>query len=276
MQDTYNELTLWSLPQFREIFLEFIFESTGEALEELDDSLILRSEDDLDLLIHNIKLLADELSQISGIKEVIKLELTKKKNEDWIENYKKSVNPLSIGTFYVRAPWHEPKDDLVDIIIEPALAFGSGHHESTSSCIELLQKNIKSGKTLLDVGSGSGILGICATKLGACVDFCDTDELAINESLKNFRLNNASYFEYWVGGCQIMDKEYDAVVANIIADIIVIIASDLAKRVKKGGFLLLSGILDKHEKKVMDAFRAFSLEDKIVKNEWLTLKLVKE
>ncbi len=135
----------------------------------------------------------------------------------------------------------------------------------------MLQKYIKEGNTLLDVGCGSGILSIIAAKLGAKVDMCDTDELAIKSTKENFKINNEEYNNSWVGSVTNITKEYDIVVANIIADILVMLSKDLKKATKNGGILILSGILDKYLDKVEERFQDMKLLEKYQKNEWLTL-----
>ncbi len=146
-----------------------------------------------------------------------------KHNQDWIEQYKASITPLICAPFYIRPSWCAPsaldssdaestlaKTPLQDIIIDPALAFGSGHHASTFSCIELLREMDLSGKACLDVGCGSGILSIIMAKLGGVVDACDVDALAVQESIKNAALNNVRFQHIWEGSLHNIPESSDA------------------------------------------------------------------
>jgi ribosomal protein L11 methyltransferase len=132
-------------------------------------------------------------------------------------------------------------------------------------------KYVQSGQTLVDVGCGSGILAIAASKLGAQVDICDTDENAIKDAKENFNINETFYDEAWVGSISKTTKKYDIVVANIVADVLAMIASDLKKCMKENGILILSGILDKHLSKVENKYKDLKQIEVIQKNEWVTL-----
>jgi len=268
MSEYYYELVV--KPESKlDFFSSLLLDVTSSAIEEKDGSLIVRSEDELD----DIAWIVQEAAKKLDIKVDITLE--KKENEDWINKYKSSIKPIQISSFYIRPEWESPRSDLINIIINPALAFGSGHHESTSSCIELIDSYVKEDQTVLDVGTGSGILAICAAKKGAKVDICDTDELAVESAKENFSLNKTTFENSWVGSANMAKKSYDLVIANIIADIILMINSDLKKAVNESGYLILSGIIDKYFDKVKDKFNDFDLVEHIEKGEWHTLMLKK-
>jgi len=203
----------------------------------------------------------------------MELKFTKeeKENIDWIQKYQDSVEPIDVAEFYVHPSWYEPKEGKINILINPALAFGSGHHATTYSCLDAISKLVKSEDELLDVGCGSGILALAATMKGAVVDLCDTDPLAVDSAKDNFELNSKSYNKIWEGSANKSDKEYDIVVANIIADVLRMIAGELKNRVKSGGILIVSGILDKKESIVTDSFRDLELLNRVQRDEWITL-----
>ena len=269
MRSTYNELLI--TPTYaHEQFLDFIFSLGLEAVEEKDGSLIVRSEENLDLVEWGVKEYAEKLSDVFNQKIVVETIVSKKENEDWIGKYKASIQPIEVGDIYIHPSWVDAKENKTNIIIDPALAFGSGHHQSTYGCLLMLQKYLQSNDTLLDVGCGSGILGITASKLGASVDVCDTDEQAVQSAKENFSLNNVSCKNSWTGSVGKREKEYDVVMANIIADVLIMLAKDLIKAVKPGGLLVLSGVLDKYEERIKSKFGELELKEMYVKDEWHT------
>ena len=265
MTDFYYELIVEPEDNY-EIFLDLVSTLTNEAIEEFNGKIIARSEEDL----ADIKEGIEKFSQ--AIETSCKLTLVKKKNEDWIKQYQDSVKSVEVGKFFVRPSWEEKRDDKIDIIIDPALSFGSGHHETTSSCLEAISSYAKKEFEVLDVGTGSGILALAASKLGCKVDICDTDEVCIKDTKSNFELNNAKFNNSWVGSANsVKDKRYDMVIANIVADVLVFIHNDLKKCLKDEGILVVSGILDKHKDKVLAKFKNLEQLELIHKNEWITV-----
>jgi ribosomal protein L11 methyltransferase len=275
MEKTYYELCI-TPTKHHKLFSEFLFDLGIEAIEERDNSIIVRDEEDLSEIEWAVERFARELSKTLKDDDIkVSQKLEKKLNIDWIEKYKNSIQPIEIGRFYVHPTWEKDKEGFINILIDPALSFGTGHHESTSSCLELISETVKKGDTFLDVGCGSGILSIAAAKLGAKVELCDTDPLSIESAKKNFSLNGVKYEDIWVGSADKAKKEYDTVVANIVADILIMISKDLKKSVKNDANLILSGILDKYLDKVLSKFNDFQLIKIIKKGEWRTIYLKK-
>jgi len=271
MKDKYFELTI-TPSSFKDEIESFLLDNFNNGIEELNNSLILRSEKSFDDLIKSLKIYVHSLEEIFGEKIDLEIKVEEKENKDWIENYQNSIEPVEIDEFYIHPSWHAPKEGKINVLINPALAFGSGHHETTSTCVLALKEIVKENNTLLDVGCGSGILGIVANKLGAVVDACDTDPLAVDSAKENYELNNAKYESIWTGSANKTDKQYDVVVANIIADVLVFIYKDIAKVAKDR--LILSGIIDKYKDKVVEKYsKDFKVVREIPKNEWVTLIL---
>ncbi|WP_428024779.1 50S ribosomal protein L11 methyltransferase [Arcobacter sp.] len=268
MEEYYYELVI-DTKDSQDLFLDLLNQLTQNAVEIEENRLIARSEDNLEDVEYGIK----EFAKALGLSCTTSIE--KKKNEDWIKKYQESVKAVEVGKFFIRPSWVEEKDGKIDIIINPALSFGSGHHETTNSCLEAISKYVKENDEVIDVGCGSGILSIAASKLGAKVDICDTDDVCIESSKSNFILNNANFSNAWVGSAMASNKEYDFVIANIVADVLVMIAKELKKCLKDGGTLVLSGILDKHLNKVLKKFDDLNQIEVIQKNDWVTLVLKK-
>lgn len=264
MSKYYFELSIKPDNQF-ELFLDLIESLVDDAIEENDGVIIIRSEESLE----DIKDGVLQFSEALNIKCEISHE--EKENIDWIKEYQNSIKAVEVGSFYIRPSWLEAIDGKIDIIIDPALAFGSGHHETTSSCLEAIDEFVKKDDTLLDVGTGSGILAIASAKKGAVVDICDTDEVCLISTKSNFELNSSKFNNFWIGSVNSTKNTYDVVVANIVADVLLMIASDLKKVLKSNAKLILSGILDKHEDKILKKFNDLKLETRIHKNEWVTL-----
>ncbi|MEA2047038.1 MAG: 50S ribosomal protein L11 methyltransferase [Campylobacterota bacterium] len=272
MQDNYYELTVTLDAQFVDFIADFIATLYNEGLELTEDKIIIRSESDLTFVKDALVSFADSLD--SDI--TMEFTLEKKDTIDWIQTYQDSIEPIEVGKFYVFPSWYPPKESAINIKIDPALAFGSGHHATTFTCLEAISTYVKSGASVIDVGCGSGILGLACKKLDAKVALCDTDLISVKSCQENFKLNEERYDSLWEGSVNKAEESYDIVIANIIADVLKFIAKDLISVCKEGGFLILSGILDKKEATVSEAFKALTPVERILKDEWVTLIYKKE
>jgi len=274
MQEHYYELVV-KVSSHYSLFADFLSDTIPVGFEEVDGGFIIRSEDSLETIVWGLEQFNEALQK--ALSKTIEIEciVTKHKNSDWVESYKKSIEPLQIERFYIHPTWDEPSEDLINIAIDPALAFGTGHHPTTASSLKAIGKYTKKDDSLIDVGCGSGILGIAAIKIGAKVDACDTDIVSIENSLENAKLNHVMFENIWEGSCSASDSKYDIVVANIVADVLTFIAKDLKSALKDGGVLILSGILDKHEKKVFAFYKEYKILERIAQDEWITLVLTR-
>jgi len=272
MQDKYYELTIKLDNSFVEVIADYILNLSNEGVELGDGQIIVRSESDLTFVKDALVSLAGNLEK--PVEMTYTLE--EKENVDWIKTYQDSVQPIEAGKFYIFPSWYEAKEDFINIKIDPALAFGSGHHATTFSCLEAISTYVKPEDKVIDVGCGSGILGLACKKLGARIDLCDTDPLSVESCKENFALNEESYDKLWEGSIDKAEGKYDVVIANIIADVLRFIAKDLKSAVKENGYLILSGILDKKEERVKESFADLTLEKRTEKDEWVTLVYKKE
>ena len=275
MQEHYFELVV-KVSSHNSLFSDFLSDTLPIGFEENDNGFIIRSEDDLDTIVWGIEQFSEALQKALQIEIEVECIQTKLKNSDWVEAYQKSIEPLQIDKFYIHPTWNEPKPELINIAIDPALAFGTGHHPTTASALRAIAKYVKSDNDVLDVGCGSGILGIGAMQLGAKVDACDTDPISVKNSIENAELNKLSFSKIWEGSLTNASKQYDVVVANIVADVLTFIANDLKKSLKEDGILVLSGILDKYEDKVLKFYKDCQVIEKIAQEEWVTLILKKK
>jgi len=272
MQEHYFELVV-KLSSHHSLFSDFLSDTLPVGFEEVDDGFIIRSEDELDTIIWGLEQFAEALQKALGQTIELECNQTKLKNSDWVKEYQKSIQPLQIDKFYIHPTWNEPNQDLINIVIDPALAFGTGHHPTTASSLRAIAKYVKKDDDVLDVGCGSGILGVGALKLAANVDACDTDIVCVENSEVNAKLNDVEFKNLWEGSCSLTQNTYDVVVANIVADVLTFIANDLKSVLKPEGILILSGILDKYEAKVLKFYKDLEILEKIEEDEWITLVL---
>ncbi len=274
MLESYYELVV-KISSHNSLYLDFLSDTLPIGFEEFDGGFIIRSEENLDTIVWGLEQFTEALQKALGETIEIECQQTKHKNSDWVALYQKSIQPLQIDKFYIHPTWDEPNLELINIAINPALAFGTGHHPTTAASLKAISKYVKPRHEMIDVGCGSGILGIGALKMGAIVDACDTDEISVENTKENAVLNGVTFSNLWQGSCSASDKKYDVVVANIVADVLTFIAKELKNALKHQGILILSGILDKHEKKVLGFYKELELLERIVEDEWVTLILQK-
>lgn len=205
-------------------------------------------------------------------------------DEDWSENWKKYYKPFRIGSHLVVKPTWEPytpqPEDLV-IELDPGMAFGTGTHETTNMCMQLLERYYQDGMRVMDVGTGSGILAIAAARLGADnVLAIDIDPDAVKVAKENVALNGVSHAVRVVVGdlCKSEAMPCELAVANIVADAICMLAGPLTRHLEKNGLLICSGIIREREQDVLNAAKeaGYTVKDRIEKGEWVALCLRNE
>ena len=206
------------------------------------------------------------------------------RNEDWENNWKQYFHPMPVGEkLLIRPTWEDEFDagDRKVLNIEPGLAFGTGSHETTRLCLETLEKHIHEGTTVLDIGCGSGILSIASLLLGAEKAVgVDIDALAVKTAVENGEVNNFKEPEYTILQGNLTDKvsgKFDVVVANIVADVIIMFCKDVASFMKEDALFITSGIIDTREQDVIDAFNKYGFEIKArhTKGGWVCFECVK-
>lgn len=201
--------------------------------------------------------------------------------EDYENNWKKYLYPEKVSEkFVVKPTWREytPESDELIIELDPGRAFGTGSHPTTSLCLKLMEETIKPGDSVIDVGTGSGILMIAAERLGASEIYgTDIDDLAVASAKENLKLNNISLEKAKVYKGDLIsvveNKKFDVVVANILADVLLILLQDISKVVKKGGKIIFSGIIDEKCELVKREVESLGFEIESVRadKEWRAL-----
>ncbi|MDP4176737.1 MAG: 50S ribosomal protein L11 methyltransferase [Bacillota bacterium] len=198
--------------------------------------------------------------------------------EDWANNWKKYYKPTKIGEKIVIKPiWEEYKENAGEIVVEidPGMAFGTGTHETTRMCIEALEKYVSNDTTVFDIGTGSGILAISAAKLGAGkVIGVDLDPVAVDSAKENASFNKLNNIEILYGNLMdVVNGKAEIIVANIIAEIIVVLSEDVKKSLLPNGYFITSGIIKEREKMVTDKLISlgFKIEEVNTQGEWVCI-----
>ena len=214
-----------------------------------------------------VRFVEGEIRRIKGMDlgfDAGKLEILQQTfaEEDWAENWKKAFKPLRLGSHMLVKPgWADcevlPGDKVIEI--DPGMAFGTGTHETTGMCVELVEKYVSLGATAIDVGTGTGILAIAAAHMGARdVLAIDIDRVAVRVAKENVRINGFEGIIRCQAGdlLENVDEVADVVIANIIADVIIAIAAPVKAHIRAGGVFICSGISAERRQDVLDALDA--------------------
>ena len=232
-------------------------------------SFYLEDLENLENILREIEEGLDDLSQFVDVGERT-IAMSETEDKDWINNWKQYFKPFTVDDILIKPTWEtipeEHKDKLL-IQIDPGTAFGTGMHETTQLCIRQLRKFVNEDSRIIDVGTGSGILGIAALKLGAKDVFgTDLDENAIAAVGENLESNEIASDRFEVIQGNIIDEKdvqdkagyecYDIAVANILAPVIILLQGEICRHLKHGGIFITSGIINTKEQDVRDAMEA--------------------
>ena len=200
------------------------------------------------------------------------------KEEDWADSWKQYYKPIKTGDRLVIVPvWetYDPTPDEITVLMDPGMAFGTGTHETTRLCAALLEQYVTPGCTMLDVGCGSGILAICAAKLGASQCFaCDIDPQAVKVAVENTQLNDTPNVKCAVSDLlkqtEKVEGGYQVAAANIVADVIIRLAPDIGAYLADDGVLIVSGIIIERAEETVSALNeaGFRVIDDRRENGW--------
>lgn len=233
----------------------------------------LEEEEDKDAVLQRVREEMDDLSEFLDIGEAF-IEESQTEDVDWVNNWKQYFHQFTIDDVLIIPSWEDvkPEDENKMIIhIDPGTAFGTGMHETTQLCIRQIRKYVTPDTEILDVGCGSGILGMLALKFGARHSVgTDLDPCAIDATHENMEVNGISrdQYEVMIGNIiddkEIQDKvgyeKYDIVAANILADVLIPLTPVILSHLKSGGIYITSGIIDDKEEAVKEAVEAAGME----------------
>lgn len=312
----FTEFTIVTSSEAQELVADILWQYTtyGVAVCDKNDviELIEKRRDTFDYIDEKLKEQSDKCAfvkayvELGETKEVAKkinadLETLKKnaagnietgtletttrtvEGDDWIEIWRKHFRPINYGKITVCPKWikYDKKAGEEVVYIDSNAAFGTGEHETTSMCIEYLEKYAAGGETLLDVGTGSGILGIAGVKLGfSRAVMTDIDPVSVLSAKHNAEINGVK------NECEIyradllngVESIAAVAVANITAEILIRLTADISQKLKSGGILIMSGIIKERLDLVLSEFEkaGFSLVEKREKGEWLAVVVKNE
>lgn len=254
-------------------------------------SFYLEEDADKEEILKNVRNALEELRSFMDIGEG-SIEESSTEDKDWINNWKEYFHQFYVDDILIVPSWEEVKaedKDKMILHIDPGTAFGTGMHETTQLVIRQLKKYVKEGDQILDVGTGSGILGIVALKLGAAhVTGTDLDPCAVPAVEENKEANEIAdeSFDMMIGNIiddkavqdQVGYEKYDIVTANILADVLVPLTPVIVHQMKKGAYYITSGILDEKESVVTDAVKAAGLQlvEVTRQGEWVSVTARKD
>lgn len=298
MDSKYYELRLQINPDMEDLISEIFFENfdcegivlAEEAYKDLEMisttegtlKIFLRNEygdsyEDLKYDVENVLDLHRQEFLSRGLSEdelgSWEFELEEKETEDWSKKWKEQWDVTHVTNKIAVVPdWieYQPKDDEVIIKLEPGCAFGTGTHQTTQLCMKALEKYMKKGDRVADIGMGSGILSILAKKLGASYVYgCDNDDTVIEVAKENAKKNGVEC-EFELGTADKVHDNFDFVCANILHFVLAEIMGDLKNLMKTGALMSLSGILDEKKQMVIDAYQKEGLElvEEIPQDQW--------
>jgi len=274
----YYEFTIRIPNQFKDMLIRRLTQYGCLGVIEDKNSLIAYFP-----ATNNIGIITSELTMQKALMEKAndKYQLTFDYNlipdQDWNESWKKGFTPLDVGEhFTILPPWEDKRSGRINLIIDPGMAFGTGHHETTRSCLVLMEKydgKIAKGH-FLDLGTGTGLLAIAASKLGYDqVVAVDTDPLAIEAARKNIKLNQVINIELREGSVIDAPGTFDCIAANIISSVLVLLAHAISSRLKPSGIAILSGILAEQADEVTKAYAQTGLKfiENLPDDKWASL-----
>lgn len=249
-------------------------------------SFYLEEDADTESILKNVRQELEEMSEFMDLGEC-SIEESETEDVDWVNNWKQYFHQFYVDDILIIPSWEDVKpedEDKMVIHIDPGTAFGTGMHETTQLCIRQIRKHVTPDTEILDVGCGSGILGMLALKFGAKHSVgTDLDPCAIDATYENMEVNGISKDQYEVMIGNIIDDKavqdkvgyecYDIVVANILADVLVALTPVIVNQLKKGGVYITSGIIDDKEETVVEAVKKAGLEvlEVTYQGEWVSV-----
>ncbi len=278
MEKYFKRYKIKAEPFNAEIICSILWELEIEGINEEDDFLFVFATQESNT---NKEVISDQLNKLR-IECLIKnfnVEEEIIQNKNWNEEWEKNIKVVKISDRIAIKPSfrdYKKKDDELVITIDPKMSFGTGEHATTKLVILMLEKHLKKGDKVLDVGSGTGILSIAAVKLGASSALAiDNDDWCFENGVENCSLNNVED-QIEIRNCEISEieeKNFTLIISNIQKNVLLNIAEEFARKIKKKGTLILSGLLIEDESDIVNKYSlyGFNLIDREQMDEWKAL-----
>lgn len=265
----YNCIKIFCPPDQQELLLASIDDADFEVYQETDDALLC--------YLPVEKLTQDKLDELHQELDSFgyKFEISEIPYQNWNEEWEHNFQPIEIEGFAgIRADFHPPFEDVKhDLIINPKMAFGTGHHETTYQMMEMMQHVNFTGKSVLDYGCGTGILGILASKLGASnIRGNDITEESVSNTIENCKINGVNNFDVLLGRIEAFKGEkFDIVLANINRNVLLDSAGTLFEMTEESGLLFTSGYMPEDDEMLTAAYKdaGYSLLKQSQRGYWL-------
>lgn len=274
----YYEFTIKVPETFKDTLIHRLSEAGCLGVIENDEFLVAYFPEKLDISDVKTDLsIMKAILEKAGRSHELSYECALIPEQDWNAAWKKDFRPVDAGErFTILPPWEEKRPGRINLVIDPGMAFGTGHHETTRSCLTLMEKyaTIPKKNSFLDLGTGTGILAIAASKLGyRRVIGIDTDPLAVDAARKNIETNRTPEVDIREGSLSEIDETFDVIAANLISGVLVQLAGELSAALNTGGIAILSGILSGQEGEVIEAMSAAGLRtlERYRDGKWVSL-----
>lgn len=280
---SYHEFTITIPETFKERLIQRLSERGCLGIIENDASLVAYFPEtlDRDAVLTDLSLLKALLEK-AGHTNGFAYDHALLPEKDWNEAWKKEFTSIEVGgRFAVLPPWEQQRKDRINLVIDPAMAFGTGHHETTRSCLVLMEQyaTMTAQGSFLDLGTGTGILAIAARKLGCHpVLGIDTDLLAVDAARDNIIINHVPDVEIREGVASGIRETFDLIAANLISGVLVQLAPELRLLLNPTGIAILSGILIGQDDEVLEAMEQSGLRllKKYPDGKWMSLVVQRE
>ncbi len=276
----YIRLTLSISDEFQELLIAELFDMNFEGFEEQSEDLLIATIPAKEFDDYKREEIERILFHYGGDSKILSEEVIQPEN--WNQSWEQTIKPQTIGKFYVRPTWGEKfeDEDHIELIIDPKMAFGTGYHATTRLILEWLPEIIKHEETVLDAGTGTGILAIAALKLGATSAFgFDIDEWSEDNAQENAILNNVENYVVKLGSTETVAEGamFDVILANINRNALIELIPTLNSFLKPGGKLLISGLLAEDKAKMLDVINHELLNHVATRQqeEWIAMLLRK-
>jgi ribosomal protein L11 methyltransferase len=278
----FKQFEVTASPLNIDLISGLLWELDITGINEEDDKIILFADAESEI---NKSIVEEQLNKLklNNIVETFGVREFSLEDKNWNEEWEKSINVIEISDRIVIKPSFRkftPNKNQLVLEIDPKMSFGTGEHQTTKLVVLLLDKYVKAGQKVFDVGSGTGILAIAAVTLGADKALAiDNDEWCYENGIENAEANNCSdKVEVRLAEIEnVTETNFDLITANINKHILLNIAERLSSKLAPGGILILSGILMEDEADIWDSYKNFNLEliDRENLDEWLALVLKK-